>query len=119
MQHLLILRKVSDALRKYEMEDATALIQRKWSRLVETDPLQAYLLARQHDATDEASRAETQLFATGRNMDDYYAAAMEATPASVYRTLLVTYRDRRRGSSLFGGSAWSVASDVPASGTVG
>lgn len=118
VQYLLVVKKVLDALERYKMEDAMVLVRRGWSRLVETDPLQAYLLAVQHGAEDEASKAQTQLFAAGRNMDDYYVPAMETTPASVYRTLLVTYRERRQRVSMFGGSVWSVAPAAPAFGTI-
>ena len=117
-QQLLVVTTVSDALKEYEMEDAQALLRRSWSRLLKTDPLQAYLVAKQHEASNEANEAERELFASGRNMDDYYVAAMELTPASVYRTLLVTHRERRRGPSLFGGLAWSVESATSPSGAV-
>lgn len=100
VQDLLVVRKVSDALTKYEMEDATALLRRRWSQLSQTNPLQAYLLASQHEASVEANKAEEQLFASYRDMGVYYAAAMETTSATAYQALLMKHRDRTSGSLL-------------------
>ena len=69
-----------------------ALLNRRWSQLLETDPLQAYLLAVQHGASTEAKEAEEQLLALNRNMHEYYAVAMETTPATMYRALRLKIR---------------------------
>ncbi|KAI0718321.1 hypothetical protein C8Q72DRAFT_138660 [Fomitopsis betulina] len=96
MQGFMFVRKVYDALTKYEMDSAMVLLRREWSQLSETNSLQAYLLAVQHEAGVEANKAEEQLLASKRNMGEYYVAAMETTSATVYRAFLLKHRDSTR-----------------------
>ncbi|KZT63744.1 hypothetical protein DAEQUDRAFT_770313 [Daedalea quercina L-15889] len=57
MQELLVVRKVVDAVMKYEMDDAMELFRRQWSQLSVCNPLQAYLLAVHHGSDAEAKTA--------------------------------------------------------------
>lgn len=87
-----ITRKVADAVVKYEMKAVAKTLRRHWAELSKSDPLQAYLLAARQGLEAETAHAAQQLSAWRldwhNDLDNYYVAVMETTPAPTYRDAL-------------------------------
>ena len=88
-----ITQKVMDAVAKYEMKAVAKMLRRHWAELSKSDPLQAYLRAAWQGLNNEAAQAAHDLIAwrhdRRNDINSYYVAVMETTPALVYYEVLV------------------------------